>query len=66
MLNQTRNDFHTEKILILCSNYETLPVKQPDIVSSIRPETKPLLSDLSLFRGQVQKPPWAKIVSKSL
>ena len=55
--------FTLEKYLF-CA--QTLLVKQPDIVSSIRPETKPLFSDLSLFIGQVQKSPWVKIVSKSL
>ena len=34
---------HLKKINIPCVNYRTLHVKQPDVGSGVRPETKPLL-----------------------
>ena len=33
-----------KKIIISCVNYRTLHVKQPDVSSCVRPETKPLLT----------------------
>ena len=37
--------FTLKKIIILCVNYRTLHVKQPDVTSGVRPETKPLRVD---------------------
>ena len=34
--------FTIKKIIISCVNYQTLHVKQQDVASSVRPETKPL------------------------
>ena len=31
-----------KKFIISCVNYRTLHVKQPDVASGVRPETKPL------------------------
>ena len=31
--------------MISCVNYRTLHVKQPDVASGVRPETKPLLRE---------------------
>ena len=40
----------TLKKIILCVNYQTLHVRQPDVASGVRPETKPLrVSLLVLF-----------------
>ena len=35
--------FTLKKIIILCVNYQTLHVRQPDVASGVRPETKPLI-----------------------
>ena len=37
--------FTLKKIIISCVNYRTLHVKQPDVASGARPETKPLLRE---------------------
>ena len=34
--------FTLKKVIILCVNYRTLHVKQPDVASGVQPETKPL------------------------
>ena len=36
-----KNDFHTISYI----NYRTLHVRQPDVASGVRPETKPLLRE---------------------
>ena len=37
--------FALKKIMISCVNYRTLHVKQPDVASGVRPETKVLLRE---------------------
>ena len=43
LINGKKTIFSLKKIIISCVSYWTLHVKQPDVASGVRPETKPLV-----------------------